>query len=220
MIGNPIGNLSQKLNVAGSVGVVILLAIVVKSWTDSLHAQAELKTTVEATNKTIAAASSQESDRDEQLRKVIADIAELKSKVQTPAQALAALPAALPKLPEPIALVPGSSEQSTGTAVTPDDGAMAHPPLASPAPATVQIPQADLKPLYDAAEDCRACQAKLSTAQADLVDEKSQLTAVTAQRDAALKLARGGSFWTRTKRAAKWLLIGAAAGAIAAGARR
>jgi uncharacterized protein YoxC len=219
MIGNSIGSITQKVTVALLLAVLILLAIVGKSWTDSVRAQSELKTTMEAANKTIAAASTRETDRDKQLRKVIADIAELKNKVQTPAQALAALPAALPKLPEPIVFAASSAEQSTSSTL-PSSGATTHPVLAGPPPTTVEIPQADLKPLYDAAEDCRACQTELSSAQADLADEKSQLTALTAQRDAALKQAKGGSFWARTRRAAKWLLIGAAAGAVAARAIR
>ncbi len=82
-------------------------------------------------------------------------------------------------------------------------------------PATLRIPQQDLKLLYDALEDCRACQASLAAAQSDLADERTQLTATAAERDAALKSAKGGSFWTRLKRSAKWFAIGAALGAIA-----
>ena len=80
-------------------------------------------------------------------------------------------------------------------------------------PAIIRVPQADLKPLYDAVEDCQACQAKLAAAQGDLSDEKTKFAAATAQRDAAISAARG-TFWKRTRTAAKWILIGAAAGAV------
>jgi len=82
-------------------------------------------------------------------------------------------------------------------------------------PAIIQVPQADLKPLYDAVEDCEVCQAKLTAAQGDLSDETKKFAAATAQRDAAISAAHG-TFWTRTRSAAKWLIIGAAAGAVLA----
>ena len=91
---------------------------------------------------------------------------------------------------------------------------------ANPSPAQLQIPQADLKPLYDAAQDCRACESQVATLKADLSDEKTQLVAVSQQRDAAIKTAKGGTFWTRTRRAAKWFVAGALAGAVAASVAR
>jgi len=75
------------------------------------------------------------------------------------------------------------------------------------------VPQEDLKPLYDAVEDCQICQAKLTAAQGDLSDEKTKFAAATLERDAAIRAARG-TFWKRTRTAAKWIIIGAAAGAV------
>jgi hypothetical protein len=86
---------------------------------------------------------------------------------------------------------------------------------ASLPPAIIRVPQEDLKPLYDAVEDCQACQAKLSAAQADLSDEKTKFTAATTERDAAIAAARS-TFWKRARSAAKWIVIGAAAGAVLA----
>jgi hypothetical protein len=78
------------------------------------------------------------------------------------------------------------------------------------------IPAEDLKPLYDFALDCKACQAKLAAAQGDISDEKTKTAALTRERDDALRIARGGTVWRRIVRAAKWFAIGAAAGAVAA----
>jgi hypothetical protein len=78
------------------------------------------------------------------------------------------------------------------------------------------IPAEDLKPLYDFALECKACQAKLTAAQSDLTDERTKTAALTHERDDALRLARGGNVWRRIGRVAKWFAIGAAAGAIAA----
>ncbi|HXJ11728.1 MAG TPA: hypothetical protein VNH19_05590, partial [Candidatus Limnocylindrales bacterium] len=80
----------------------------------------------------------------------------------------------------------------------------------------VNFPAADLKPLYDFAVECKACQAKLGAAQADLADEKMKSQALGRERDDALRAAKGGSVLRRIARAAKWFAIGAAAGAIAA----
>ena len=70
----------------------------------------------------------------------------------------------------------------------------------------VLVPSEDLKPLYDFALDCKACQARLVTAQGDLADEKTKTQTLSRERDAALRIAH----------AAKWFAMGAAAGAIAA----
>jgi len=72
------------------------------------------------------------------------------------------------------------------------------------------MPSEDLKPLYDFAIDCKTCQAKLTAAQADLTDERAKTTALTRERDHALRMARGGSLLRRIGRAAKWFVIGAA----------
>jgi hypothetical protein len=78
----------------------------------------------------------------------------------------------------------------------------------------------DLKPLHDFAIDCQACQAKLAVAQADLTDEQTKTAVLTRERDEAVHIAKGGNLLRRIARNAKWLVIGAAAGAIAAKAHR
>jgi hypothetical protein len=128
----------------------------------------------------------------------LATVARAKNSVQTPAQAAAQIPTALPSLPTPVLL---SIPAPTASEPTP--------------PAEASIPQADLKPIYDDLEDCRACQGQLSAAQRDLADERSKVTALTTERDAATNAAHGGSFWSRLRQGAKWFAIGAAIGAIA-----
>jgi hypothetical protein len=73
-----------------------------------------------------------------------------------------------------------------------------------------------LKPLYNFTLDCKACQAKLATAQADLTDEQAKTAVLTRERNEAVRAAKGGTFLRRIARNAKWLAIGVAAGAIAA----
>jgi len=137
------------------------------------------------------------------LSTTLAGIAQAKRRVNTPVQAAAEIPQLLPPLPEPLLL-----EIPPPTLELPDP------------PAAASVPQADLKPIYDYLQDCRACQASLTVAHENLVDEHAKLAALIAERDAALRAARGGGFWSRLRRSTKWFVIGAAAGALAAAATR
>ena len=75
-------------------------------------------------------------------------------------------------------------------------------------------------PSYDFTLNCKACQAKLAASQGDLADERAKTAVLTRERDQAVRAAKGGSLLRRITRNAKWLAIGAAAGAIAAKAHR
>lgn len=119
---------------------------------------------------------------------------------------------------------PGLPRSSKGPPFGPDalDSARSTKPYtdAKPAPDGAVIPAVDLKPLYDFTLDCQACQAKLAAAQADLTDERAKTTILSRERDQAVRTAKGGSLMRRIARNAKWLAIGAAAGALAARAHR
>ena len=184
-----------------AVAIVAVGWIAARSWLVSHDNAVQLAATLSAQKRVLEQASSREQQRDAALHKTLASIAAAKRETRTPAAIVAQLPKLLPALPEPLLLtVPAP------TAVQPVPDAAA------------DIPQADLKPLYDYVQDCRACQARLSTAQSDLTDERSKEAALSTERDAAIKAAKGGTFWLRMKRGAKWLAIGAALGATAAAA--
>jgi hypothetical protein len=85
-----------------------------------------------------------------------------------------------------------------------------------PAAPTAQIPSADLKPLFDFVQDCRACQAQLAVAKQNSADDAAKIAALTRERDAAITASKGGTFWRRLRRNALWLAAGAAAGYVAA----
>ncbi len=84
-----------------------------------------------------------------------------------------------------------------------------------PAAPSAQIPAADLKPLYDYVQDCRACQAQLAAAKQDKADDEAQLSVLVSERDAAVAASKGGSFLRRLRRNALWFVVGAGAGAAA-----
>jgi len=58
----------------------------------------------------------------------------------------------------------------------------------------LQIPSADLKPLYNYVQDCRECQVRLAAANQNLADDAKKIAALTSERDAAVTAAKGGTF--------------------------
>jgi hypothetical protein len=182
---------------------LVLVAIIFVSWREDRRDRSELAIQLAAAQQALNAADARQHDRDAQLQQSLAAIAQTKRIVQSPIEILADLPNELP-LPTPLAFnrsnLPDSPQaKGSGTQT-----------------AQVVIPPEDLKPLYDFALDCKACQSKLATTQADLTDEHTKTVTLTKERDAALQAAKGGTLLRRIGRAAKWFAIGAAAGALAA----
>jgi len=209
------------------------------AWRADQRDRAQLSAELAATKQLLAAADSREHDRDTQLAQTLAAIAAEKRAVLTPDQIARELSKNL-SLPAPITLQPehvpvehASSVGATlgspvsnsvagspgGAGAAPPNGAAPPTNTATAASSAAIIPRADLKPLYDFTLDCQACQAKLAAAQSDLSDERTKTVALTKERDDALRIAKGGSAWRRIGRAAKWILLGAAAGAALSHAR-
>lgn len=208
------------------IPAAIAVALVL-SWQADRRDRAQLATQLAAAQQTISEAAAHQKDRDAALTQTLAEIAQLKQSVITPAQILNALPKTI-SLPAPIALQTPGEQGTVGArfSASPSEARATNPaaPANLPtnpahksavAPADAVIPAADLRPLYDFALDCQACQAKLAAAQSDLTDEKTKSAALAQQRDAALRAAKGGSVLRRIARAAKWFALGAAAGALA-----
>ena len=199
-----------------AVAILCALGIAVFSaWRADQRERDRLQSELAAAQKTVAQLTVQQNQRGAQLTQTLRKLAAQKESVSTPAQVLHALPVVLP-LPAAI------------HALNLPPSPVTQPPSAAPAPREpttarrqpIVLPAEDLKPLFNFAIDCRACQARLAAAQADLADEKAKTAALGRERDAAVRAARGGNVWKRIGRAAKWFAIGAAAGAVAASASR
>jgi type II secretory pathway pseudopilin PulG len=211
------------LKLAAIVIAVALCVALVQSWRADRRDRAQLAAELAVTKQLLAAADARQHDRDAQLVQTLSALATEKRTVATPAQIIRDLPNEIP-LPAPITLQADHASSvgatlgspATNTGDTPVGGASTAPTNSEkPALDGAFIPARDLKPLYDFALDCKACQAKLSAAQNDLADERRKTAALTKERDDAVRIAKGGSTWRRIGRAAKWFLIGAAAGAVA-----
>ncbi len=116
-------------------------------------------------------------------------------------------------LPQAVAQAPAQTEAPQRPPASP--GA-ASPQSCDPAGnCAAQIPSADLKPLYDYVQDCRACQAQLAAAKQNASDDAAKIAALTRERAAAVTASKGGTFWPRFRRNAEWFAVGAALGAAA-----
>jgi hypothetical protein len=178
--------------------VLVLALSAILAWRADRRDRSQLESELATTKQLLTAADARQHDRDVQLAQSLAALAAEKRTIVTPSQIIHDLPSQIP-LPSPIVL---QSTPASSNSTSPQSDAV--------------IPTEDLKPLYDFSLDCKACQAKLTATQGDLTDERKKSAALTQERNDALRIARGGSTWRRIGRATKWILIGAAAGAIAA----
>ena len=220
------------VRVALVVGMGVSAALGVRSWLDAHEEQIRLKATLDAQSQVIESAQERERHRADELKAALAQIAELKRSVTTPQQIVRDLPQYLP-LPQPIQIAPPTPGERSEPTSDPGNPRDAPNPGsggdryrnqqgtgASPQNGMAQMPVTDLKPLFDFVQDCRACKVQLEAAQAHLADEKAKAAALVKERDAAVKAARGGGFWSRVRHGAKWFLLGVGAGAVAVAASR
>jgi len=204
----------RKIVETGLVALAITLAATaLESWISASHDERQLRAALADQQKIISAASSRELQRDETLKAVTDDIANLKRKIRTPEQVVREMPKYL-QLPQPITM----TDSALPLAPEPKSiGSLTRKPLETtqapkPPASSANIPIVDLKPLFDVVQDCRVCQAKLDVANQDALDEGAKLEAATHERDLAIKAAKGGGFWQRLRRQFTWFAAGAAVG--------
>jgi len=213
-----------ELLITATLAIAVLAA-----WRADRRDRAQLAAELAAAKQTLEQADARQHERDAQLVQTLASLAAEKRSVSTPAEIVRDLPNQI-ALPVPITLQSPNSTAasakgtcSSGRVCGPEglgSTQLARSPGTKLSDTNAVIPAEDLKPLYDFTLDCKACQSKLAAAQGDLADERAKSAVLTRERDAAIRTAKGGSVLRRITRAAKWLAIGAAAGAIAAEARR
>ena len=201
-----------KLELIAASVVLIGLVIGARVWLSEhdarVHAeaiQAAQKTVIDQATADRASHQKQDDARDAQTASTIQAMQAIVDKLKTPQQQAAWIPQQIP-VPQPFTI---TVPQSTTANPKPD--------------AIATIPQVDLPAIRDAISGCQQCGLKLSTAQADLAsrdqqmkDAVQQIKAITAERDTWKQTAKGGSVLHRVGQAAKYLIIGAAVGYVAA----
>jgi hypothetical protein len=208
---NYFSKLRLVLVILGGLFVTAFLVREEMAWRQE---RGQLEAEIRAAHGAARQAVSRQRKRESELQQALRQIDERKRNANTPEEVVQALPRELP-LPAPITLPAKNARQPEGSQ---QHGATAQAQV--PEHPAAALPVEDLKPLYDFALNCRACQARLAASEANLADERQRRMAVERELAAETKLARGGGFWRRAGRAAKWFLVGAAAGAVAASARR
>lgn len=209
----------RTIEIAILLSALVIATLAAHAWLAARADQQRLQSTLAAQKELLDAADSRERSRAATLDDALAQIAALKRATQTPTQIVHDLPQYL-SLPQPITLADPASpadtttQQGTGRSEKPVSAPTPSTPL--PAAPSAQLPTADLKPLYDYVQDCRACQAQLAAAKLNSADDASKIDALTHERDAAITAAKGGSFWLRLRRNALWFVVGAASGYAAA----
>jgi hypothetical protein len=198
--------MKPAIDIIIAAAALLALVLVGDAWRSAHRDSAQLAATVAAQNNTIQQASDREKQRDAQLAAALAAIQAQKRSVHSPQQAARELPTVLPPLPLPISIREPALSPLT--------------PLASAPPASISVPQPDLEPLYNDLQDCRTAAIESDVLKKDLADEKTRSASLIRERDAAVAAARGGTFWLRLKRTAKWFAIGVAAGAAATAVAR
>jgi hypothetical protein len=210
---------------------LLIAAMALHAWLASRDDQQRLATTLSQQKQLLDAADTREHARQSALNQKLDQIEKLKRATQTPQQIISAIPQFI-SLPQPITFTPNqqgtnppnSAGQRPSPGLKDPDGQQqpshvmpsdSSPDAALPSAPEAQIPTADLKPLYNYIQDCRACQALLAAAKQNASDDASKITALTTERDAAMTAAKGGTFWHRLRSNALWFAIGAATTAAA-----
>lgn len=201
----------EKWEIGAGFVALLIVAGLGGSWLGAREDSIRMKATIDAQQQAIAASAKQAKDlqdaeveRDKRTAASVAVLAAAAAKQVTPGEIAAWLPKQLAG-PQPITFT------------------IPAPTAANPAPnATASIPQADFPALRDQVEKCQECALKLQAAEADVSsrDERlvlagEELSAMSKERDAAVTASKGGSFWSRAKGTAKWLVIGIGVGAAA-----
>jgi hypothetical protein len=194
------------LAVAALLGLA--LGVVVHEWHGALVDRAVLDATLKAEHANQADLKSQSELVVRDLKERVAALEQVKAQAVTPAQIVREIPTFLPQtLPAPV---------TTVTTPAPAGAAPGTPPTIT----GMQIPAADMRPLFDELITCKECSEKLTGAQMQTSIDEDKITSLTKERDAAVKAAKGGSVWTRVKHSAETIVISAAAGYLIARAGR
>ena len=161
-------------------------------------ADATATATIKAKQQAEAQINQQMAEREKQYQAQLATLSQQRQDIaaMTPQQIVVRVPQLMPTLPAPIAAVtPTSAPPQVGDAI---------------------IPQADLKPMAEAALDAQQCKLDLNKCQQDEGDDQQKLDLVNQQLKASETARKGGTFWSRMKHDGKIIGITAAV-AVAAG---
>ena len=162
---------------AGLAVILVLTVVDVTAWRAEQRDRAQLASELASTKKLLADADARQHDRDAQLTQTLAELVKEKQTITTPIQIVRELSKEIP-LPAPITLQTDQNKPASNAKESPNTNShnssesTGYGLASNSQSAPAVIPQQDLKPLYDFALDCKACQEKLAAAQSDLPTRK------------------------------------------------
>lgn len=198
--------LREKIIAGIGVAALIALGIAFHSWLAAHDDSVRLSATIEAQKTVIAKAQEQmdalrdaDKQRDTATAQALDSMRQVASKIQSPDQIARYVSRQIaPTQPDIIRIPDPTPQNESGDAM---------------------ISRENLPAFRDYVEKCNECSVKLDAAKQDISSRDAQLklageqlAATQKERDVAIKAAHGGGFWSRTKLAVKWVVIGAAVG--------
>jgi len=194
------------------VVIVAIGAIVANSLVDHARDDAKRDAVIEAKNSTISdleqRIASEKAIKDAALQQIDERIKDLQAH---PAQAPSVIHEIIPGFP---AHSPDASKANQSQPTTQNQAKPAETGEPPDSPGYV-LTQQDQQKLAEFILGCKQCAIERDQLQSQVADQQQVIDAQKVQLAAAIKAAKGGSVWQRTKRAFKYLSIGGAIGAIA-----
>ena len=183
------------------IGAGILLAgllLAGLAWHNEQVARARLEAELAAGKAAQAELVKQSQAVAETLKERIAALEAVKREVVTPQQIIKEVPDICPRTFLPITTVtepaaPGAKDQT-------------------PVVTGAVVPVEDFRPIFNQLVECQECRAKLEAAGKQQALDGEKLADMMKQRDEAVRVVKGGTFWQRFKHDAKVMGISAGVG--------
>lgn len=182
--------------------VVVFACVLAKSYADHAAADAQRDAVISQAKSTISDLEQKITIAQQAAQAQIAALEKQKQQV-------IASPAAATKIIREI--VPSSAPPPASTASSPSTKSSDLPD----APQPMILSQQDQQDLAQFILGCKQCAVEREQLQSQVSDQQQEIDQQKTELAAAMKAAKGGSVWQRTKRAFKYLGIGGAIGAIA-----
>jgi hypothetical protein len=205
------------------LAVFVGVVITVRAWVEARRDAEALKRTIATQKSVLDGADADERENAIALQKALSQIDALRRRVRTPVQAAQGLNQILP-LPTPIdygaagvsaqnnqlGAITTTTRAPSSTNDTTKDLPESPKPKSDKAEHSATLPEADLIPLYNYTQECRACTLELDAARNNVLDGQKKIAALTAERDAAIRTAHNRGVIQHVRDSVLWIAVGIA----------
>jgi peptidoglycan hydrolase CwlO-like protein len=182
----------HKIYIPAIVVLIVLAVLIGSAWSAHVKDEARRDAVIHEQEKTIA-------DLHEAMDKRQAELKQQLSELEGRKQSVIKVPSSAPQIIREMIPTPIQQTAAIEKDTLPN------------APVAVLTKQNEID-LAQFALSCKECDTRLQAVEADKADQTKQIAALTTERDAAMKAAKGGSVLQRFRRNAKWFVIGGLAG--------